>query len=470
MSAMTALGAALDALPKVELHCHLEGAMRPETVVDLARANAVPLPTSDPTELYRYDSLDGFLRVFWLVQSTLARREDWARLGYEAVVDGAGHGVVHREAFFTPARHLAGGQDLADIVAGLAEGVAAAEAETGATCLLIADMDRAFGPAAGLEQVELLAGLRRSGAPGMERVIGVGMDSTEQGIDPVSYLAAYESARAAGFRLTAHQGENSPAAAIADCLDVLGVERIDHGLPVLDDPGLVARMAGDRIPITVCPTSNIRIANAFARLEDHTLPQMRRAGLLATVNTDDPALILPVPAEGVRDGRGPGPGTAPRVSYRQSSQSQGQLGGTSSPRAVTGRTAKDAHTFLSPSAPSETPQSLLYRATRSRPRPPPSPSWLSSTVGRSGESSWTVSTTQKSSSWRVTVRGVRACTSAFVTSSLTTRRMSSTRYPRSCCVRWMPTKDRASHALTGQAGSRVSWDQKTVVAITAPGG
>jgi adenosine deaminase len=291
MSAMTALGAALDALPKVELHCHLEGAMRPETVVDLARANAVPLPTSDPTELYRYDSLDGFLRVFWLVQSTLARREDWARLGYEAVVDGAGHGVVHREAFFTPARHLAGGQDLADIVAGLAEGVAAAEAETGATCLLIADMDRAFGPAAGIEQVELLAGLRRSGAPGMERVIGVGMDSTEQGIDPVSYLAAYESARAAGFRLTAHQGENSPAAAIADCLDVLGVERIDHGLPVLDDPGLVARMAGDRIPITVCPTSNIRIANAFARLEDHTLPQMRRAGLLATVNTDDPALI-----------------------------------------------------------------------------------------------------------------------------------------------------------------------------------
>jgi adenosine deaminase len=288
---MSALAAALDALPKVELHCHIEGTMRPSTVVELARANAVRLPTADPTELYRYDSLDGFLRVFWLVQSTLGRREDWARLGYESVLDGAAHGVVHREAFFTPARHLAGGQDLAEIVAGLDEGITAAEAVTGTRCLLVADMDRAFGPAAGLEQVERLAALRRAGTPGIERVVGVGMDSTEQGIDPASYRAAYDTARRAGFRLTAHQGENSPAAAIGTALDVLGVERIDHGLPVLDDPGLVRRMAGERIPLTVCPTSNIRIANAFPRLEDHVLPRMRAAGLLATVNTDDPALI-----------------------------------------------------------------------------------------------------------------------------------------------------------------------------------
>lgn len=288
---MTALVDALDALPKVELHCHLEGAMRPATVVDLARKNGVPLPTSDPTELYAYDSLDGFLRVFWLVQSTLADRGDWARLAYEATVDGARHGVLHREAFFTPARHLAAGQDLADIVAGLDEGLAAAEAETGATCLLIADMDRAFGPEAGLEQVRRLAELARSGAAGTQRVVGVGMDSTELGIDPVSFLPAYEAAAAAGFRRTAHQGENSPASAIAACLDVLGAQRIDHGLPVLDDAGLVARMAGDRIPITVCPTSNVLIANAFGRLEDHSYPRMRAAGLLATVNTDDPALI-----------------------------------------------------------------------------------------------------------------------------------------------------------------------------------
>ena len=290
ISVMTALAAALDALPKVDLHCHLEGAMRPDTLVDLARRNSVPLPTSDPSELYSYDSLDGFLRVFWLVQSTLANRQDWARLAYEAIVDSAQHGVVHQESFFTPARHLAAGQDLADIVAGLDEGLAAAEAETGVTCLLICDMDRAFGPVAGLEQVELLAGLRCSGARGVERVIGVGMDSTESGIDPASYLPAYQRAGATGFRLTAHQGENSPASAVAACLDTLGVERIDHGLPVMDDPELVARMVGDRIPITVCPSSNVVIANAFERLEDHVYPRMRSAGLLATVNTDDPAL------------------------------------------------------------------------------------------------------------------------------------------------------------------------------------
>ena len=288
---MTALAAALDALPKVELHCHMEGTLRPQTLVELARANDVPLPTADLAELYRYDSLDGFLEVFWLGQSTLVRREDWARLGYESLVDGAAHGVVHRESFFTPARHLAAGQDLADILAGLDEGLAAAEAETGATCLLIADMDRAFGPMAGREFVGRLAELRASGAPGTERVIGVGMDSTELGMDPLTYRAAYDAARAAGFRLTAHQGENSPAGAIADALDVLGVERIDHGLPVLDDPELVKRMVGDRIPITVCPTSNVLIANRFERLEDHTYPEMRAAGLLATVNTDDPAFI-----------------------------------------------------------------------------------------------------------------------------------------------------------------------------------
>lgn len=287
---MPMLAEALHALPKVELHCHVEGTMRPQTVMELARANGVPLPTADPQELYVYDSLDGFLRVFWLVQSTLATRGDWARLGYESIIDGAAHGLVYREAFVTPARHLAAGQRLADIVAGLDEGLAGAEDETGVVCRLIVDMDRAFGPEAGWELVEQLADLRRAGAPGMERVIGVGMDSTELGIDPVSYQPAYDAAGKAGFWLTAHQGENSPPAAIAACLDVLGARRIDHGLSLLDDPGLTTRMADERVPLTVCPTSNIVIANAYPRLADHPYPQMRAAGVLATLNTDDPAL------------------------------------------------------------------------------------------------------------------------------------------------------------------------------------
>lgn len=291
VACVTSLEAALTALPKVELHCHMEGTMRPATMVDLARRNSIPLPTSDPTDLYRFGSLDGFLEVFWLGQSTLARREDWARLAYESVVDAAVHGVVYRESFFTPARHLAAGQDLADIVAGLDDGLGAGEAETGARCRLIADMDRSFGPEAGLDLVQSLADLRRSQALGIERVIGIGMDSTETGIDPLSFLPAYRAARAAGFHLTAHQGANPPATAIGVCVEGLGVERIDHGVPVLDDAELVRRMVGERIPVTVCPTSNVLIANCFPRLKDHVFPAMRSAGLLATVNTDDPAFI-----------------------------------------------------------------------------------------------------------------------------------------------------------------------------------
>jgi adenosine deaminase len=287
---MPSLIEALERLPKVELHCHLEGTMRPATVVELARANGMPLPTEDVSELYRYGSLDEFLTIFWLVQSVLQTPGDWARLAYESVVDAANHGRVYAETFFTPARHLAGGQRLADIVAGLDEGLAAAEAETGTRCLLIADMDRAYGPEAGLQMVEELIALRRSGSRGIERILGVGLDSTELGVDPTTFADAYTAGRRAGLRLTAHQGEVTGPEHIAACVEVLGVERVDHGLSIVKDPALVRRFASERIPLTVCPNSNIRIANAFSRLEDHPYPLMRAAGILATLNTDDPAL------------------------------------------------------------------------------------------------------------------------------------------------------------------------------------
>jgi adenosine deaminase len=284
---------ALAALPKVELHCHLEGCLRPDTVAELAKAHdiALPLPPGAPvTDLYRYGSLDEFLAVFWLVQSVLTTPDDWSRLAYEAALDGAASGRVYAELFVTPARHLAAGQRLDGILAGVDAGLAAAEQETGTDCRLILDMDRAFGAEAGGQLVSELVALRRQGFAPADRVIGVGMDSTELGVDPRSFAAAYADARAAGLRLTGHQGEDTPPALIADVLDVLGAERIDHGLSVLADPELVTRMAGDRIPLTVCPTSNVVIANKVARLVDHPLPHMRAAGLLVTVNTDDPAL------------------------------------------------------------------------------------------------------------------------------------------------------------------------------------
>jgi adenosine deaminase len=277
-----------DAIPKVELHCHIEGTIRPSTVAELARKNGRALPVDEVEELYDYDSLNGFLKIFWFVQEMLADGDDWRRIAYESVVDAVPHGLRYRETFFTPARHLEDGQDLADIVAGLTEGLEAAEAETGVRVMLICDIDRAFGARAGLELMERLAELRRSGAA--DRVIGVGMDSTELGVDPRGFVPAFEVAGKAGLHRTSHAGEDTGPDNIATALDALGIERVDHGLSALEDPELTARLAGERIPLTVCPNSNVVIANKVPTLSEHPFRRMREAGLLATLNTDDPAM------------------------------------------------------------------------------------------------------------------------------------------------------------------------------------
>ena len=277
-----------DAIPKVELHCHVEGTVRPSTVVELARKHGRQLPSEDPTELYRFESLDSFLAVFWLVQELIGDRDDWARVAYESIVDAAPHGLRYREMFFTPARHLAAGQPLAEIVAGLTEGIEVAQRETGVRCALICDIDRAYGGAAATELAESLTVLRRAGSA--DSVIGLGMDSTERGVDPRDFAPAYDLARAAGLRATGHAGEDTGPENIAAALDALDLERIDHGIAIVEDPELMARVADARIPLDVCPTSNVVIANRFPTLADHPFRRMREAGLLVTINTDDPAM------------------------------------------------------------------------------------------------------------------------------------------------------------------------------------
>jgi adenosine deaminase len=280
-----------DGIPKVELHCHVEGTVRPSTVVELARRAGHPLPVEDPRQLYRYDSLDSFLAIFWLVQETLLTRDDWARIAYESLVDGAAHGLRYREMFFTPARHLAAGQDLGEIVAGLTDGIEAAETEVPVRCALVADIDKAYGPAAGLELVDRIGDLLRGGRA--RRVIGVGADSTELGVDLAAFAPAFAAAGRLGLRRTCHAGEavGTGPENIRIAIDVLGVERIDHGIAIVEDPALLRRVASEGIPLTVCPTSNVVIANRYASLAEHPLPAMRDAGLLVTINTDDPAMM-----------------------------------------------------------------------------------------------------------------------------------------------------------------------------------
>ncbi|HSD48615.1 MAG TPA: adenosine deaminase [Actinomycetota bacterium] len=277
-----------DRIPKVELHCHLEGTIAPATVAELAAKNDRELPVPRVEDLYEYDSLNGFLKVFWFVQALLETPEDWERAAYESVVRAAPFGLRYRETFFTPARHLDAGQDLSGIVEGIARGLEAAEAETGVRCVAICDLDRAYGGAAGLALVERLIELRRAGRA--DRVIGLGLDSTELGVDPRDFAPAFERARSAGMRCTAHAGEDTGPDNIATALEALGAERIDHGLSILQDPELTARVAEARIPLDVCPNSNILIANKVATLAEHPYMRMREAGLLATLNTDDPAM------------------------------------------------------------------------------------------------------------------------------------------------------------------------------------
>jgi adenosine deaminase len=277
-----------DRIPKVELHCHLEGTIRPVTVAELAAKHGRELAVDRVEDLYTYDSLNGFLEIFWFVQELLVDPDDWERAAYESVVDAAPHGLRYREAFFTPTRHVASGQDLGEIVGGLTRGLETAEAETGVRSMLICDMDRAYGGDAGLALVERLVELGSRGRT--DRVIGVGMDSIELGVHPADYLPAYELARSAGLRRTAHAGEDTGAGNISEVLDVLGVERVDHGLSVLDDAELTKRLAAERIPLDVCPNSNVLIANKVPSLAEHPFRRMREAGLLATLNTDDPAM------------------------------------------------------------------------------------------------------------------------------------------------------------------------------------
>jgi adenosine deaminase len=280
-----------DRIPKVELHCHVEGTVRPSTVLELARKVGRPLAVDDPARLYHYDSLDSFLAIFWLIQELLVTPADWARIAYESLVDASSHGLRYREMFFTPTRHLAYGQDLGGIVAGLTEGIEAAEAETGVRCLLIADIDKAYGPEAGLELVRAVGELRRSGRAA--RVIGIGADSTELGVDHRAFAPAFREAARLGFRRTCHAGEavGVGPANIRIALDDLGVERIDHGVAVAEDPALLAEVAARRIPLTVCPSSNIVIANRFRSLAEHPLQRIRAAGVPVTINTDDPAMM-----------------------------------------------------------------------------------------------------------------------------------------------------------------------------------
>ncbi|MFF3557229.1 adenosine deaminase [Streptomyces tsukubensis] len=271
-------------LPKAELHLHIEGTLEPELAFALADRNGVTLPYRDTEELrraYLFDDLQSFLDLYYGLMTVLRTADDFAELTDAYLARAAAQGVRHAEIFFDPQAHTARGVPLGTVVEGLGRALDAAPGRYGISTRLIMCFLRDLPAESAMETL-------RAAEPYLDRITGIGLDSAEVGHPPAKFKEVYEAAAALGLRRVAHAGEEGPASYIREALDVLGVERIDHGLRCLEDGELVDRLVRERMPLTLCPLSNVRL-RAVDTLEAHPLPRMMAAGLLCTVNSDDPA-------------------------------------------------------------------------------------------------------------------------------------------------------------------------------------
>ena len=271
-------------LPSAELHLHIEGTLEPELAFALAARNRVALRHADLDELrraYAFRDLQSFLDLYYELTAVLQRPEDFTDLAEAYLARAAAQGVVHAEVFVDPQAHLARGVPLEVVMDGLGTAFASAEQRHGISARLIACFLRDRDPAEAEVLVPRLLRYR-------DLVIGVGLDSAEVGRPPELFERAFAMAADEGLHRVAHAGEEGPPEYVCSALDRLGVERVDHGIRSLEDPALVARLRDERVPLTVCPLSNVAL-RCVDDLRRHPLQRMLQAGLAATVNSDDPA-------------------------------------------------------------------------------------------------------------------------------------------------------------------------------------
>ncbi|MEU0809980.1 adenosine deaminase [Streptomyces sp. NPDC005970] len=271
-------------IPKAELHLHIEGTLEPELAFALAERNGVELPYASQDELraaYSFTDLQDFLDLYYALMAVLRTEDDFADLANAYLARARAQGVRHAEIFFDPQAHTARGVAIGTVIGGLSRALDAAEETYGITTRLIMCFLRDESAESALETFE-------SARPYLDRLTAVGLDSAEVGNPPSKFREVYARAREAGLRCVAHAGEEGPPAYVWEALDILGVDRVDHGVRCLEDEALVARLVTDQVPLTVCPLSNVRL-RVVDRLEDHPLRAMLDAGLLVTVNSDDPA-------------------------------------------------------------------------------------------------------------------------------------------------------------------------------------
>jgi adenosine deaminase len=276
--------ALLQAAPKAELHIHIEGSLEPELIFALAQRNGVALAYPSVEALraaYAFTDLQSFLDIYYAGASVLLHEADFFDMAWAYFQRAAADHVVHAELFFDPQTHTERGVPIGVVINGLHRACRQAQAELGISASLILCFLRH------LDEDSAIATLAAA-MPYRSMFIGVGLDSSERGHPPEKFARVFAQARAAGLHLVAHAGEEGPPAYIESALDVLQVQRIDHGVRCTDSPALVARLAASRMPLTVCPLSNVKLC-VFPTMADHNLPALLQAGLCATVNSDDPA-------------------------------------------------------------------------------------------------------------------------------------------------------------------------------------
>lgn len=272
------------ALPKAELHLHLEGTLEPELMFELARRNGIALPYPDveaARRAYVFDDLQSFLDLYYAGCRVLVTERDFYDLTSAYVARAMDQGVRHAEVFFDPQTHTQRGIAFATVVGGISAALADARRHLGFTSALILCFLRDLSEDAAAETLDLAL-------PYRDAIIAVGLDSAEVDNPPEKFRGVFDRARAEGFLTVAHAGEEGPPEFIWQALDLLHASRIDHGVRCLEDPRLVDRLARDQIPLTVCPLSNVKL-RVFSTLAQHNLGQLLHRGLRATINSDDPA-------------------------------------------------------------------------------------------------------------------------------------------------------------------------------------
>ena len=272
-------------LPKVELHCHIEGASRAGTIKELAEANGVTFPVEDPADLYHFTDLNQFLDIYGVVCASLQSADDFHRITYECLEDAVEAGVRYREMFFSPGFVIKLGVPVETVWAGVSAAVVDARADLDIGCRMILDFDKPSGAGHALEMADF------AGAQDRDLLIGMGADSVERGVDHRAFAAAYEAAGRHGLKRTMHAGEDGLSDNIAIAVREFGCDRVDHGFRLLDDPELTAEIVDRQIPLTVCPTSNVMIANVVPDVASHPYARQREFGVLATLNSDDPGMM-----------------------------------------------------------------------------------------------------------------------------------------------------------------------------------